>query len=190
MCMSSLSHFGCVSSRRCLFTLSSVTSCDLRLDDSGSCTAVVDAATPLNNSTVAVGGLMSCIKQVLQMYEWRCSHCFTEVFCTSWEEHHAPILVLLWRNVQVIRQHLSLLFRCQNLSMLMWFSLEHIGHNTCTVKICVGVAAGCVSFLGTSSEVASVVSFCGLSFLWCLFAQVSLLYCAVLHSSLHVDLAL
>ena len=40
--------------------------------------------------------------------------------------------------------------------MLMWFVLEHIGHNTSTVKICVVVAAGCVSFLGTFSDFTCV----------------------------------
>ena len=78
----------CVPSRRRLLALSCVTSCDLRLEDSDSCTAIVDEATPLNNSTVAVGGLVSCFKKVLPLYEWLRSHCFTDGLSTAREAHH------------------------------------------------------------------------------------------------------
>ena len=41
--------------------------------------------------------------------------------------------------------------------MLMWFALEQAGHDTCTVRICVSVAAGCVRCKKMSSDGAGVV---------------------------------
>ena len=81
MCMSSLSHFGCVSSRHCLFALSSVTSCDLRFDESDYFRFVVDSVTPLNDSIDAVGGLATCLRELVPLNDFVCSHAFTVMNC-------------------------------------------------------------------------------------------------------------
>ena len=112
-------------------------SCLSRFDEVLCCELVAVASLPVDNATVAVGGLHVCLSKVLPSYEFVCSPAFfcTGSLCASWAEHNYPIIVFALHAVHATVQHILLLLCCHSVSMLMSFVALQLGHMISTVSI-------------------------------------------------------